>query len=421
MIKRDFYLDKLIKTRKNGDVKVITGIRRAGKSVLLFDLFKDYLLNEEKIEEKNIIAISLDKRKDFKFRDPIYLSDYIEKNVTSSKEFFYLFIDEIQMSITTKDELGYNVTIYDMLNELKDIKNLDIYVTGSNSKMLSSDILTEFRGRSTQIHVFPLSFREIYEHEGGERKLKLDEYMTYGGMPKLLEYTDESDKKKYLTNLFNEVYLKDIIERNKIEKKDILNSILDYLSSSVGSLTNPNTIANVLSNEKKEKISSELVSSYIDDAKDAFVISMAKRYDIKGKAYFKYPNKYYYVDPGLRNARLNFRQFDPGHIMENIIYVELLRRGYSADVGVVEDRRNGTYITKEIDFVVNDGDKRTYIQSALKIDEEKKKDSELESLRLTGDFFKKVVIQNDIEHNFYDDMGFYHVSLFNFLLGENIF
>ncbi len=305
-----------------------------------------------------------------------------------------------------------------MLNELKAYKNLDVYVTGSNSKGLSKDIATEFRGRATQIHVFPLSFEEFYSHVGGDECKALDTYMLYGGMPRLLVLAAEKDKKNYLTSLYSELYVKDIVERNGIEREDILNDILDFLASQISSLTNPMNIANALTSMKNEKVNSTLVSNYVQHIIDSFLVSMAKRYDVKGKTYFKYPNKYYYTDIGLRNARLNYRQYDPGHIMENIIYSELLRRGYSVDVGVVIDRTGGANVQKEIDFVVNDADKKLYIQSAFQMNTDKKESSELTSLILTKDFFKKVIVRIDIPHNFYDNNGIFHCNLIDLLLGR---
>lgn len=419
MIKRDFYLEELKSSMWDGQIKVITGLRRVGKSVLLFELFKNYLLSIGVLEE-NIIIISLDQRKYYNYRNPILLCDYVESIINNSKDQYYVFIDEIQMSIKTIDKENGNieVTIYDMLNELKSYKNLDVYVTGSNSKMLASDILTEFRGRSTQIHVYPLSFEEYYSFKGGDEARCLNEYMLYGGMPRLTELNDDNAKKRYLISLYEEVYIKDIKERNGIEREDILEEILDYLSSQISSLTNPTKVANVISSEKKEKIDNNLVSHYINHSVNAFLILIAKRYDIKGKSYFKYPNKYYFTDVGLRNARLNFRQFDPGHLMENIIYVELKRRGYSVDIGVVYDRHNRTTAVKEVDFVVNDGDRRIYIQSALRMEEDSKINSEIHSLMLTNDFFKKIIIRNDIYHNYYDNDGIFHCSLIDFLLNR---
>ncbi len=467
MIKRDFYLNRMIHHMWNGEVKVITGIRRCGKSVLLFDLFYEYLLSQG-IQEDHIIKIVLDQRRYYKFRNPITLCEYIETLISEKKnERFYLFIDEVQLTgkvvdkenggieisiydmlnelrayknldvyvtgsnskglskdieltgkVVDKENGGIEISIYDMLNELRAYKNLDVYVTGSNSKGLSKDIATEFRGRATQIHVFPLSFEEFYSHTGGDEGESLNAYMLYGGMPRLLTLTDEKDKKDYLSSLYSELYIKDIVERNGIEREDILNDILDFLASQISSLTNPTNIANALTSMKTEKVNSTLVSNYIQHIIDSFLISMAKRYDVKGKSYFKYPNKYYYTDIGLRNARLNYRQFDPGHIMENIIYNELLRLGYSVDVGVVTDRTGGANVQKEIDFIVNNADKKIYIQSAFRMDTDKKEYSELTSLMLTKDFFKKIIVRMDIPHNFYDNNGIFHCNLIDLLLGR---
>lgn len=420
MIKRDYYLNRLIHNMWNGEIKVITGIRRCGKSVLLFDLFYEYLLSQD-IKEEQIIRLELDQRKYYKYRNPITLCDYVDSIVNSKKkQKFYLFVDEVQFTIKVKDEENgdIEVTIYDMLNELKAYKNLDVYVTGSNSKMLSKDIATEFRGRATQIHVYPLSFDEFYSHIGGEKRNALEQYMLYGGMPRIVALTDEKEKKTYLSNLYEELYVKDIVERNKLEREDILNAILDFIASQIGSLTNPTNIANALTSMRHEPINNTLVSAYLTHTMDSFLIERAKRYDVKGKTYFNYPNKYYYTDLGLRNARLNFRQYDPGRIMENVIYNELVKRGYSVDVGVVTERKKDKRIQREIDFVVNDGDRRIYIQSAYQMDTELKENTELQSLKLTGDFFKKAVIRMDIPHNFYDDNGFFHCNLIDFLLGD---
>ena len=420
MVKRDSYLKRLIHNMWNGEVKVITGIRRCGKSVMLFDLFYEYLLSQG-VPEDHILKFELDQRRYYKYRNPITLCEYVEDAICDKKEEkFYLFIDEVQYTTKVVDEEngGITVTIYDMLNELKAYRNLDVYVTGSNSKGLSNDIATEFRGRATQIHVYPLSFEEYYSHVKGDERKALDTYMLYGGMPRLLALEDEKDKKDYLTSLFREVYIRDIVERNKIEREDILGDILNFLASQISSLTNPTNISNALTSMKNEKISSTLVANYVQHTIDSFLISMAKRYDVKGKTYFRYPNKYYYTDVGLRNARLNYRQYDPGHIMENIIYNELMRRGYSVDVGVVTDRSNGKNLQKEIDFVVNDADRKIYIQSAFRMDTEQKTSSELASLMLTKDFFKKIIIRMDIPHNFYDENGIFHCNLIDMLLGR---
>ena len=420
MIKREFYLNQIIRNMWNGEIKVITGIRRCGKSVLLFDLFYEYLLKEG-TDKENIMKIELDQRKYYKFRNPITLCDYVESVVTENEDKkFYLFIDEVQFTqkMIDKENGGIEVTIYDMLNELKAYKNLDVYVTGSNSKMLSSDIATEFRGRATQIHVFPLSFEEFCSFKGGDEKKALDEYMLYGGLPRVSKIDDEKDKKNYLISLYDEMYIKDIVERNSIEREDVLGDILDYLASQISSLTNPTNVANAISTMRGENINQAMAANYIKHTMDSFLISMARRYDIKGKSYFNYPNKYYYTDIGLRNARLNYRQFDTGHIMENIIYNDLLRRGYSVDVGVVVDRRNGANAQKEVDFVVNEGDKKLYIQSSVRMETAEKESAELNSLMLTGDFFKKIIVRMDIPHSFYDDNGIYHCNLIDFLLGK---
>ncbi len=419
MIIREEYLEKIKSTMWDGNIKVITGLRRSGKSTLLFELFYDFLISSG-VKEENIIRLELDKRKYFIYRNPIALCDMVEKIINDKKnEKFYLFVDEVQMSkkATIKNEYGSDeVSIYDMLNELKGYSNLDVYVTGSNSKMLSSDIATEFRGRSTQIHVYPLSFKEIYSFYGGNEKDVLVEYMRFGGMPELTSKKTDREKMEYLSNLFSETYMKDLKEHGKIQREDILANILDYLASSISSLTNPTNIANAIGSSIREKVDRNLVSTYIEKLKDAFLVSEAKRFDVKGKSYFNFPNKYYYSDIGLRNARLNYRQYDPGHIMENIIYNELIRRGYKVDVGVVYDRRNDNKVQKEIDFVVNDMDRRVYIQSAYEMSEEEKVNAELNSFALTGDFFKKIVIRNDISHHYYDENGFFHCSLLDFLM-----
>lgn len=420
VVKRDFYLNSIIQNMWNGDIKVITGIRRCGKSVLLFELFYEYLLSIG-VSENHIIKIELDQRRNYKLRNPIALCEYVESIVEKHKEEqFYLFIDEVQLTakVIDKENGNIEISIYDMLNELKAYKNLDVYVTGSNSKGLSKDIATQFRGRAVQIHVFPFSFSEFYSYTGGDERKALDAYMLYGGMPRTLILPDDKAKKAYLSSLFNELYIKDIVERNGIEREDVLNDILDFLASQISSLSNPTNIANALNSMKRGKVNSTMVANYIRHMIDSFLISTAKRYDVKGKNYFSYPNKYYYVDIGLRNARLNYRQYDPGHIMENIIYNELLRLGYSVDVGVVYERANGLHKQKEIDFVVNDADKKIYIQSTFQMDTEKKADSELTSLLLTRDFFKKMIIRMDISHSFYDDNGIFHCNLIDFLLGR---
>lgn len=421
MIARDSYIRLLKEYMHDGQVKVITGIRRCGKSVLLFQLFYEYLLNSG-VPEDHIIKLELDKRKDAKYRNPIRLADHVNELISNNPQQFYLFIDEIQFCYETQDpdNPGYSITIYDLLNELKDSPNLDVYVTGSNSKMLSKDIATEFRGRASQIHVYPLSFSEYNQAMGGDRRDNFEQYLIYGGMPYLLNLHSIRQKQDYLQSLFREVYIKDIIEYNGIERQDILDDMLDFFSSSVGSLTNATKIVNSLNSVKHASVSNNTVSAYIGYMIDAFLIYEARRYDIKGKSYFDYPNKYYYTDIGLRNARLQFRQIDPGHMMENIIYMELIRRGYAVDVGVVTDRRNGQKKQKEIDFVVNQGDKRMYIQSAWQMANLAKENTEMDSLKLTNDFFKRIIIRSDIPGMMTDNQGIIHCNIIDFLLREDL-
>ena len=421
MVSRDLYLARLKDYMWDGQVKVITGIRRCGKSVLLFDLFYHFLL-ETDVPEDHIIRFELDQRKDAKYRNPILLADAVSSRLQGEKELFYLFIDEVQLAypVEDPDNPGYDISIYDMLNELKGYPNLDVYVTGSNSKMLSSDIATQFRGRASIVHVWPLSFAEYHQAVGGERRDNFDHYLIYGGMPYLLNLKTDRQQQVYLNSLFREVYIKDIVERNGIERQDVLEGMLDFLGSSVSSLTNPTNITNSLNSMRHTSISSNTVSAYLGYMKEAFLINEAKRYDVKGKSYFDYPNKYYFTDVGLRNARLSFRQIDPGHMMENLVYIELLRRGYAVDVGVVTDRRRGQNKQKEIDFVVNSGNGRMYIQSAWQIPEGRKETAEEDSLQLTGDFFRKIIIRSDIPGIMTDDNGIIHCNIIDFLLREDL-
>lgn len=416
MIIRNTYLELLKKRQWDGNIKVITGIRRCGKSVLLFEIFKEYLLSKG-VKENNIIEIKLDRVEDIQFRNPFLLHKKIANIISDSDDKYYLFIDEVQMSVKKRDrKSGITATVYDILNSFKDNKQLDVYVTGSNSKMLSKDIATEFRGRSSQIHVHPLSFKEYYDYVGGDEQKALTEYMIIGGMPGTIHEETETEKKEYLKNLYEEIYIKDIIERNKIKRVDILNDILDYLAGQISSLTNVTRVANAISTLKRENITHEMTSNYIQYSKNSFLINMAKRFDIKGKAYFEYPNKYYYEDTGLRNARLNFRQIDPGHLMENILYNELIRRGYSVDVGAVSIRNNNSIDYVEIDFIVNKLDSKVYIQSAFQMNNEEKVKMEIRPLTLTNDFFKKIIVRNDILQSYYDENGIYHCKLIDFLL-----
>lgn len=426
-IQRDSYLKQLISYRFDGLVKVITGIRRCGKSYLLKKLYKDYLLNHQ-VKEEQIISIELDLAKDVQFRDPLHLSSYIREKLSGTTEEHYLFIDEIQMSDEVPNPYnpeGKKISFYDALNDLRSITNLDVYVTGSNSKMLSSDILTEFRGRSDEIRVHPLSFSEYYSAVGGDKNEAFDDYAFYGGMPLILSRPNELAKMNYLKSLFSEVYIKDIVERKKIERQDILEQILDLLCSSIGSLTNPAKLANTLQSKQGISVSPNTIRAYIGHLEDAFLFSESKRYDVKGKAYFDSPNKYYCEDIGLRNARIGFRQQEMTHIMENILYNELMVRQFSVDVGVVyarekNEKGNSVRTAREIDFVINSGGKRTYIQSAYAMPTEEKTEIELRPFSLTGDSFPKVLVRRDIGKRWYDDYGVLHINLIDFLLDKTV-
>ena len=426
-IKRDSYLQQLISYRFDGLVKVITGIRRCGKSYLLKKIYRDYLL-QNGVKEGQIITVELDLAKDIKYRNPLTLSSYVREKVEGSKEEYYLFVDEIQMSDEVKNPFnadGRKITFYDALNDLRSLSNLDVYVTGSNSRMLSSDILTEFRGRSDEIRVHPLSFAEYYSAVGGDKNEAFDEYAFYGGMPLILSRPNDAAKMNYLKSLFSEVYIKDIVERKKIERQDVLEQILDLLCSSIGSLTNPSKIANTLNSKQGCAVSGNTIRAYIGHLEDAFLFSESKRYDLKGKSYFDSPNKYYSEDIGLRNARIGFRQQEMTHIMENIIYNELAIRQLSVDVGVVyartlNDNGSSVRVPREIDFVVNSGGKRTYIQSAYAMPTEEKAETELRPFTLIGDSFPKIVVRRDIGKRWYDDNGILHINLIDFLLDKEL-
>ena len=426
-IQRDSYLNQLISYRFDGLVKVITGIRRCGKSYLLKKLYKDYLLNHQ-VKEEQIISIELDLAKDIQFRDPLHLSSFVREKLSGTTEEHYLFIDEIQMSDEVPNPYnpeGKKISFYDALNDLRSIPNLDVYVTGSNSKMLSSDILTEFRGRSDEIRVHPLSFSEYYSAVGGDKNEAFDDYAFYGGMPLILSRPNEGAKMQYLKSLFSEVYIKDIVERKKIERQDILEQILGLLCSSIGSLTNPAKLANTLQSKQGISVSPNTIRAYIGHLEDAFLFSESKRYDVKGKAYFDSPNKYYCEDIGLRNARIGFRQQEMTHIMENILYNELMVRQFSVDVGVVyarekNEKGNSVRTAREIDFVVNSGGKRTYIQSAYAMPTEEKTEIELRPFSLTGDSFPKILVRRDIGKRWYDDYGVLHINLIDFLLDKTV-
>lgn len=427
MIKREEYLKKLVDSMWNGQVKVITGIRRCGKSYLLDKIFRGHLL-QSGVPERCIVSLDLEQIRFAAERNPFNLAEYVRSRVAGKSEKHYLFIDEIQRCEPVKNPSmpdGARVTFYDVLNELRTYGNLDVYVTGSNSRMLSTDILTEFRGRGDEIRVHPLSFGEYYGYAGGDKRDALEEYLVFGGMPHAALLTDSAAKMEYLKKLFAEVYIKDIVERMRVERGEILDATVDLLASSIGSLTNPNNIANVLTTKLGIPANVNTVRTYVEHLKDSFLFGETKRYDVRGKAYFDYPNKYYCEDTGLRNARTGFREIDLPHLMENAIWCELVRRGYSVDVGVVYSwatnaKGNSVKQPREIDFVVNRGGGRVYVQSAWRMQDEAKAEQELRPFLLTGDSFRKVVVRGDCGVSAYDRDGVLHVSLMNFLLGEEL-
>ncbi len=411
-IKRDKYLNDLINRMHNGMIKVVTGIRRCGKSYLLFRIFKGYLI-EQGVLESHIISIELDQRKDKKYRDPDTILDYIESRI-SDEEQYYILLDEVQM-------LG---EFEEVLNSLLHIQNADIYVTGSNSKFLSKDVITEFRGRGDEIHVYPLTFKEFMQVYDGDLYHGWAQYMVYGGLPLTVTMKTEEQKILYLTKLFDETYLKDIIERHRIEKAQELEDLVHILASAIGSLTNVPKIEATFKSVMQSDISANTIRQYIEYLEDAFVINKANRYNVKGRKYIGTPVKYYFEDVGLRNAKLGFRQIEETHIMENIIYNELRSRGYSVDVGIVEKRSaesggKSKRTQLEIDFVANLGSRRYYIQSAFRMPTEEKRLQEKAPLVQVNDFFKKIIIVKDIVTVTRDEMGITTMSIYDFLLKEN--
>lgn len=410
-IRRDIYLKKLINRMHNGMIKVVTGIRRSGKSYLLFTIFKDYLLSEG-VDEDHIISIELDRLENKKYRNAYVILEKIRSQLIDSKD-YYIFLDEVQLLDQFED----------VLNSLLHIKNVDVYVTGSNSKFLSKDIITEFRGRGDEVHVYPVSFREYMTVFNGDKYEGWSSYVRFGGLPLTVTMNSDEQRVEYLTRLFEETYIKDIIERNHIEKKQELNDLINVLASGIGSLTNPSKIVATFNSVIQSDISLNTVRSYIEYLEDAFIISEANRYDVKGRKYIGTPLKYYFEDVGLRNARLGFRQVEETHLMENIIYNELRVRGFSVDVGVVMKRKRtkaGVQEKKqlEIDFIANQGSRRYYIQSAFSISDEEKREQEKASLINVGDSFKKIIIVKDVVKPWHDDDGILTISLYDFLLDE---
>lgn len=426
MIERKQYLDQLIAKKENGLIKVVTGIRRCGKSYLLFQLYADYLKSIG-VDEDHMIMLALDDDENIKYRNPLLLGEYIRSLLVDQDHTYYIFLDEIQKVKTVKnpylDDESETVSFVDVLLGLMKKKNADVYVTGSNSKMLSSDILTEFRGRGDEIRVHPLSFSEFYTAYHGDKRGAWREYFTYGGMPYVCTLTDHRAKAQYLSGLFDNIYISDILERHAIHDRSVLDDLLDVVSSAVGSLTNPVKIADTFASAKGVKISTETVSRYMNFLIDAFLLAKAQRYDVKGRKYIGSPQKYYFADIGLRNARLNFRQTEENHIMENIIYNELIVRGYTVDVGVVEynykdESGKSKKMGLEVDFVATDGSRKWYIQSALTVSEEAKRLQEVRPFARIPDSFKKIVVVKDPILPWHDENGVLYLGIEQFLLEE---
>ena len=411
-IKRDRYLNTLISKKHNRLIKVITGMRRCGKSYLLFTLFKEHLLSVG-VDEDHIIEIAFDAFENKKYRDPDVLYPYLKEQIKDDA-MYYLLLDEVQL-------LGEFESI---LNSLIRMKNVDVYVTGSNARFLSKDVITEFRGRGDEVHMYPLSFAEFMSVYPGTKQDGWNEYMLYGGIPLVLEFTTPDQKVSFLKSLFEETYISDIVGRHNIRNKAELEELLNILSSAIGSLTNPQKLSATFQTVKKKKISNSTIKRYIDYLCDSFLIDSAIRYDVKGRKYIDTPVKYYFTDMGLRNARLNFRQIEETHSMENIIFNELKMRGFNVDVGVIvqyDTNEKGNSIRKqlEIDFVCNQGSKRYYIQSAYAIPDQAKMEQEQRSLMLTGDFFKRIIITKDTPAPYYNESGVLIMSVYDFLLNAN--
>ncbi len=426
-VKRERYLQKLIATRKNGQIKIITGIRRCGKSYLLGTLYKEYLL-QDGINPDQIITLEFDNDINIRYRNPLELGTHIRELVADTSKDYYILLDEIQMVESIENPYlpkgsGSKITFVDVLLGLKNLPNVDIYVTGSNSKMLSSDIVTTFRDRGEEIHISPLTYNEFYAAYPDDKRFAWREFVTYGGMPYLLHKKSQAEKSKYLQNLFRLTYIKDVIERNQLRAdEETINELLNVVASAVGSLTNPTRLSNTFQSVKALKIKNETISNYLDCLIDAYILSKSYRYDIKGRSYIDTPLKYYFTDIGLRNARLNFRQQEENHIMENILYNELVARGFNVDVGVVE--YNQTVNNKKIrvqldvDFVVNMTEKRYYIQSALSVAEEAKRLQEINSLNRIDDSFTKIVVVRDNILPWTDEKGIQYIGIEDFLLDK---
>ena len=430
-ISRNRYLNELIKRRDNGRVKIITGIRRCGKSYLLFELYKSYLISQG-IREDQIIELALDEIRNARYRNPFELDIFVRNRITDNSTRYYVFIDEVQFCEEVQNPYIKNgdqkITFIDTVLGLMKIKNADVYVTGSNSKMLSKDVLTQFRDRGDEIHLYPLSYAEFYE-SCRDKDHAWRDYCTFGGMPYVLSLETPEDKSRYLKDLFEETYVKDVIERHDIRNdREVIEILLDFISSSIGSLTNPSKLENRFASEKKVKVTHTTISRYLEYFKDAYVIDSAQRYDVKGSAYFDTPLKYYFSDIGLRNARLNFRQVEETHIMENILYNELILRGYNVDVGVVgyskrirdeSGKEKKIRIQLEVDFVVNRNNQRYYIQSALSVSDPDKRAQETNSLLRIDDSFRKIVVVRDDIIPWHDEKGILFIGIEQFLMNPN--
>ena len=424
VIKRDLYLNKLIRKKNNGSIKIITGLRRSGKSYLLNNLYYDYLLGEG-VKQEQIIKLALDDDRNREYRDPDKLSAFLYSKIANETDNFYFLLDEVQFAISDKEiKSNEPIRLYGILNGLLRLKNVDVYITGSNSKFLSSDIATEFRGRGDVVHVNPLSFAEFYSaYKHGDKYDAWDEYSTYGGMPMLLTMETDEEKAEYLNNLFKNTYIKDIIEKNRLRGDVAIDTLIDVLVSSIGSLNNPTKIAKTFVSNGMN-VSDKTVSTYIEYLLDSFLIRKTARYDIKGRKYINSPFKYYFSDIGLRNARINFRQQEQTHIMENIIYNELVMRGFNVDVGIIEhvvrtenDKRETKHL--EVDFVCNKGNQRYYIQSAFSIPNAEKMAQEQASLDRIDDSFKKIIITQDRTKLWRNEKGYVIMNVLDFLLKEN--
>lgn len=423
------YLNQLISKKDNGRIKIITGLRRSGKSVLLFQLYREWLLSEG-IREDQIIALALDVLENAKYRNPMELDKYIREHMTDPNKRYYIFIDEIQFVSEIQNpyvpDPEAKISFIDVVLGFMQMKNSDVYITGSNSKMLSSDILTQFRDRGNEIRVYPISFAEFYASYEGDKRGAWQDYHTYGGMPFALSMSTHEEKSQYLMDLFKRTYIKDVLERHEIKNDtEVLDILLDVLASGIGSLTNPSKLANTFKSERGISIGSETIEKYIGYFVESFLIEKAIRYDVKGRKYIGTPAKYYYTDLGLRNARLGFRQLEEPHIMENVLYNYLIRRGMNVDVGVVEYNTkdpDGKKIRKqlEVDFVVNKGDKRVYIQSALSVADPDKKAQETASLKRIPDSFPKIVVVRDYLKPVRDEAGILYMGIEQFLLDEDV-